>query len=151
MKHKLILLSVLVILIIGLAAGGLAGVDAAPLLARGTLTATDLTPSGSTVSLTQSNSDGHKFSNSNKQFIMATNAHTATVTMTIVTGGQVGGYDISDITVAVGAGASVLAGPFPTHIFNQPSGSDAGKIYVNWDSSVAAVSSSVTIGVYTLD
>lgn len=152
MKQKLFLAFTLVILLLGLAFSGLAGVQAAPLLTRGSLTATDLTPSGSTVSLSTANGDGHKFTNTNNEFVMVTNDYTATITMTIVTGGDIGGYDIDDVDVAVSASNSVLAGPFPTHIFNQTSGSDAGKVYLNWNATVTGtVANSVTVGVYKLD
>jgi len=116
---------------------------------RDVLTPTTVLNTGITQTLTAASGDGHKFANTGNDFIVATNDYTATVTLTVVTGGTVGGIAIEDVDVTVGAGGTRLIGPFNKSIFDQPSGTDAGKIYLNWDAAVTGtVASSVTIGVY---
>ena len=116
---------------------------------RDTITPTNLSASGVAQTLSAASGDGHKFSNTNRDILVVTNDYTDTVTLTIVTGGQVGGLDIDDIDISLTAGQTKMAGPFETTIFNQTSGSDAGKIYINFDAAVTGtVANSVTLSVF---
>jgi len=45
----------------------------------------------------------------------------------ITVGGQA--LAVADHTVTIAASATRYVGPFPTGIYNQPSGADAGKVY----------------------
>jgi hypothetical protein len=46
---------------------------------------------------------------------------------------------LADATATVGTGAGKLFGPFPTTYFNQPSGADAGKLYLNTDQAISVL------------
>jgi len=118
---------------------------------RDTITPTTITDGGITQTLAAASGDGHKLKNNGREIVVVSNGYTATVTMTIVTGGSVGGHPIDDVTVGLTAGTTKMAGPFRTAIFNQPSGDDAGRIYLNWSSNVTGtVANSVTLHVYTV-
>lgn len=116
---------------------------------RDVITPTVLSDAGTTMTLAAASGDGHKFPNTGREFVVVTNSYTATVTLTVVTGGNAGGIAISDVDVSLTAGQSKIVGPFNTAIFNQPSGSDAGRIYLNWSAAVTGTAAnSVTLNVY---
>lgn len=56
----------------------------------------------------------------------------ATITLTIQTGGSAGNYAIADPTVTVAAATAKLIGPFDKALFAQPSGVDAGLVYIDY-------------------
>jgi hypothetical protein len=113
---------------------------------RDSITATPLANTGVTESLSAASGDGHSFSNTGEEFIIVTNNYTDTVTMTVVTGGTIGGLAIADVDVALAAGATSIVGPFAEGIFNQTGTSD---IYINWNSAVTGtVADSVTLAVF---
>jgi hypothetical protein len=68
--------------------------------------------------------------------LIVRNASTAAITVTLITGGTVDGLAIADTTVTVAAGADVMIGPFAQH-FVQPSGPDAGQVYVEYSSATS--------------
>lgn len=112
---------------------------------RDSITATPLANTGITESLSAASGDGHSFTNTGDEFVIVTNDYTDTVTMTVVTGGTIGGLAIADVDVAVAAGATAIVGPFQTGIFNQSS----GDIYLNWNAAVTStVADSVTLAVF---
>jgi len=119
---------------------------------RDTITPTAIAVTGTTQSLGAASGDGQKFANTGDDFILVTNDYTDTVTLTVVTGGTVGGIAISDVDVTLaGTGTTKLIGPFNKSIFDQPSGTDVGKVYLNWNAAVTGtVASSVTLAVYRL-
>lgn len=118
---------------------------------RDVITPTALLDTGVTMTLAAASGDGHKFVNNGDEIIVVTNDYTDTITMTVVTGGTAGGLAIDDVDVALAAGATKIVGPFTTSIFNQRSGSDAGRVYINWNATVTGtVASSVTLAVYTV-
>lgn len=118
---------------------------------RDSITPTTLDDDGITQTLAAASGDGHKFTNGGREFVVVNNGYTATVTMTVVTGGSVDGHAIDDITVGLSAGQTKIVGPFRTSIFNQPSGSDAGQVYLNWNATVTGtVADSVTLAVYRI-
>jgi hypothetical protein len=117
--------------------------------ARDTLTATTLTNTGVAQTLSAASGDGHKFTNTGREFVVVTNAYTATVTMTVVTGGSVVGLAIADVDVALAAGATKIVGPFQTAVFNQAS---TGEVYLNFDAAVTGtVANSVTLAVFEME
>jgi len=145
------------LILVGLAILGLVALGGNPAYAAGedgtrdTITPTAIIVTGTTQSLGAASGDGQKFANTGDDFVLVTNGYTATVTLTVVTGGSVGGIAIADVEKSIAAGAVVLIGPFNKSIFDQPSGTDAGKIYLNWDATVTGtVASSVTLAVYRL-
>jgi hypothetical protein len=116
---------------------------------RDTITPTNLLDTGVTQALAAASGDGHKFVNNGKEFVVITNDYTATVTLTVVTGGTAGGHPIADVEVTMAAGATKLIGTFKPEIFNQTSGADAGRVYLNWSAEVTGtVANSVTLHVY---
>jgi hypothetical protein len=131
-------------------------VQAAPVMAgedgtRDMITPTNVVATGIAQSLSAASGDGHKFVNTAKEFVIVTNDYTDTVTLTVVTGGTADGFAIDDVDVTIAAGATKLVGPFATAVFNQRSGADAGRVYLNWDATVTdTVASSVTLNVYRL-
>lgn len=44
---------------------------------------------------------------------------------------------IADATGTVANGSEKIFGPFPTAIFNQPSGADVGKVYIDTDQAIS--------------
>lgn len=131
--------------------GPVAPAYAAPLISRGIITPTQILATGIAQSLSAANGDGHKFTNTGDDFIVVANGYTDTITLTVVTGGTVSGLDIEDVDVVVAAGQTKMVGPFETGVFNQTSGSDAGKLYLNWNSAITGtIASNVTLGVYRL-
>lgn len=117
----------------------------APMMARVTSTVTVLSRDGVTQTLGAAASDGEKFSNNGKTFVVIANGYTATITGTFVTPGTIDGLAIDDKEVAVPVGETYFAGPFPPSQYNQPSGSDLGYVYLNWSQVT-----SVTYGVWRL-
>lgn len=148
MKHKLTTVFVIVCAIILLTLGSLvqaAGEDGT----RDAITPTPMAVTGITVSLSAASGDGHSFLNTGDTFVMITNSYTDTITPTFVTPGQVGGLNIEDVSVAISAGQTKLIGPFAIGLFNQPSGSDKNRVYLNWNATVTGtVANSVTLAVF---
>lgn len=147
----------LAILILAVALGALTAIgapvaNAAPLGVGGTraaLTVTQITRSGLTETLYTADGDGHKFSNNGSVWVKVKNDYTSTITATFVTPGTVDGLSIADLDIAVPAGSNRLVGPFPPSQYNNSSGSDAGKVYLNWNTAVTgSVASSVTVGAW---
>jgi hypothetical protein len=117
--------------------------------ARDTITATTLENTGIAMTLAAASGDGHKFTNTGREFVIVTNDYTATVTMTVVTGGSVVGLAIADVDVAVAADATKIVGPFQTAVFNQAS---TGEVYLDFDAAVTGtVASSVTLAVFEME
>lgn len=69
--------------------------------------------------------------------LLIKNGSGAPITITLQTGGTVGDLAIADPTVSIAAGAEKAIGPF-SGVFPQPSGADAGWVYVDY-SAVASV------------
>lgn len=72
---------------------------------------------------------GYKYPNDGQFSFLIRNTSSNTPTVTIVSGGTVGGLSIGDLTISVGASGFQEVGPFPKEIWDQQ-GSDAGYIYV---------------------
>ena len=116
---------------------------------RDSITPTSLSHSGVAQSLSAASGDGHKFANTGEEIVVVTNDYTETVTMTVQTGGTVGGLAIADVDVALTAGQTKIVGPFNKTVFNQPGGSDYNQVYLDFNAAVTAtVANSVTLAVY---
>ena len=89
--------------------------------------------------------DGNSFRNSGRQFILVKNADSSPHTVTFQTPGEVGGLALENPATAIAAGATVLFGPFRPLQYNQTSGVDLGKVYVDY----SAVTS-MTVEVFQL-
>ena len=77
--------------------------------------------------------DGNMFRNSGRLFLLVANGHgSESRTLTFPTPGQIGGLDIEDPPVVVAAGTTVLIGLFQPLLFNQVSGNDIGKVYIDY-------------------
>ncbi len=76
--------------------------------------------------------DGHMIPGDGEVYIHVKNAGAASINVTIQTGGTLMGEPVTDKVVAVPNGGERLIGPFPPALYNQPSGVDAGKVYVDF-------------------
>lgn len=118
---------------------------------RDIITPTLLTFNGIARTLSVASGDGHKFANNGETFVEISNAYSAAITATFVTPGSLNGIPLADIDVGVGVGATKIVGPFPIAAFNQPSGSDKGKVYINWSTNITGTpANSVTLAAYKL-
>lgn len=77
--------------------------------------------------------DGAMFTNDGHTRVWVKNAGAGAHNVTVVTPRVVEGLAVADRVYVVGIGKSALIGPFDAATFNQPSGADAGKAYVNVD------------------
>lgn len=77
--------------------------------------------------------DSAMFANDGNTFLYARNTGSGAHVLTFPTPVTVNGLDVADHTVTIAAGKTAILGPFPTNIFNQQSGPDVGKVYVNID------------------
>lgn len=114
-------------------------------MARTDLALQTLSYAGITPAYEAGNVDGHMFNNRGRQFVVVKNGSAAAINATFVTPVTVGGRAVADDVVAVAAGGEKMIGPFEERTFNQSSGADVGKVYVD----LSAVAS-VTVGAFTL-
>lgn len=102
-------------------------------MARTDLSVQDIARSGLAPSFSAANADGHAIYNDGKTFIEVKNTDASPITVTIQTPGTVDGLAISDRTVTIPATTGdKMIGPFPPDKYNQISGSDKGKVYVDF-------------------
>lgn len=91
-----------------------------------TLTVTEVTRAGVIVTtLTAAAAGGDQFPNTGRELVMFKNGDVAAKTVTLVTGAagaDPDGLAITDKTIVVAAGDTVVMGPFPTGIYNDASG-----------------------------
>ena len=116
-------------------------------MARNSLTAQQVVPSGLQPSMTAPNVDGDMFPADGRSVLVVTNASGAPINVTAQTPRQVGGLDVSELIVPVAAGAvAKLIGPFDASTYGRPdSGADPGMVYVNY-----SAQASVTRGLVKL-
>lgn len=108
-------------------------------MARSNLTVNTVVQSGINLpSGTAGTSDGHMFANDGSVFIHAKNGNAGARTVVFVTTNTEAGLAYSDLTVSVqGSGTASgekYLGPFPVGVFNQVTGADTGKVYINFTS-----------------
>lgn len=106
-------------------------------MARTDLSVQQMSQSGITPSYTAAIADGHMFYNGEATFIHIKNTGTEK-TLTIQTPGSVDGLAIADRTVTIPATTGdKMIGPFRAGVYNQISGADKGKIYIDYSSETA--------------
>ena len=80
-----------------------------------------------------SHADGHMFDNTSGDVnVILENGTGSSANVTFVTTKTVDGLAVADKVVAVAAGASVLVGRFAAGTYNQQSGADEDKVYVDF-------------------
>jgi hypothetical protein len=84
-------------------------------------------------------SDGAMFSNDGNTRLWVKNSGAGTHVVTIVTTKSVGGLAVADAAFSILAGDYAVLGPFPPDIYNQKSGDDKGKVYVDSDNTESEV------------
>lgn len=56
----------------------------------------------------------------------------SSINVTVITGGTLEGEPVTDKVIAVANGSEKMIGPFKPAVFNQPSGTDIGKVLVEY-------------------
>lgn len=74
---------------------------------------------------------GAMFTNNGSTRVLVRNKGAANHTVTFVSPQTVLGLAVADLAYVLTPGESLVCGPFPVTTFNQPSGDDKGKVYVN--------------------
>lgn len=106
-----------------------------------TLTASSVTTSGLTDSLTAAAGGGDEFANTGHEWFEVLNGSGGSITVTFTTSATVQGEPIADRAVTVANGARKKIGPFPTDVYNDSN----GKVQVAYSGAT-----SVTVGVFKL-
>jgi len=101
-------------------------------MARADLTVQAPKRDGQAYTMVAANADGHMFLNNGRVILHVKNADTAAKTVTIVSVPEPIFGRLGDVAVSVPAGSEMLIGPFQPDGFNQRSGADKGKVYVNY-------------------
>lgn len=94
-------------------------------MARTALTVNAVAETGTTLSATSANADGHSLANtarSSKLFLYVNNGSGGSINVTIQTPQTVRGLAVADQVVAVGAGVETIIGPFDASFYNQSDG-----------------------------
>ncbi len=124
-------------------------------MARAEIARQTLGTSGTQPTLTSVDSadsgDGDAFDNDGHTFILFANIDAADdLTVTMITGKAVSGIAVADETLVVGESATVrvIAGPFPVDLFNQPSGTFAGMVNLDYVGTVAAITDSTMAAIH---
>lgn len=101
-------------------------------MARTDLTVQTIAVAGLVLADEAANVDGEMFINSGYEFLLVRNAHSAPITVTLITQQEVGGLAVADRAVSVTNATTKLIGPLPTGLYNVVSGADANKVYVDF-------------------
>lgn len=113
-------------------------------MARTDLTVQSIAQAGIVPSYEAANAEGEAVPNNGQMFLHVKNGSGAEITVTLQTPVTYDGLALADQTVAVAAGAEKMIGTFSSR-FNQASGTDKGKVYVDF----SAVTS-VTLAAFQL-
>ena len=82
--------------------------------------------------------DGHMFANDGSIWLEVRNDDASSKTVTVQTGAvEQGDLAIADRTMVVPAGQVGYIGPFPSSPYNQPTGTDAGKVYIDYSATTS--------------
>lgn len=115
-------------------------------MSRAALTPTNVTRTGEDIAtLSAANADGYAVSNDGATWFEAANSDAGTVTITVQTPRTIDGLAVAEYTITVAQNERQIFGPFPRDTFNQSSGADKGKVYVDF----SAVTG-LTFGAYRL-
>jgi hypothetical protein len=74
--------------------------------------------------------DGHMFTNHGEEVVEV--IATGAVTVVFPTPSGQSGLDVEDPEHVFAGAGRILAGPFPDDLYNNKSGADAGKMYINF-------------------
>lgn len=100
---------------------------------RTDLTPQDVVDEGLTPVYTAANVLGHMIPGDGGVIIQVKNTSGSPINVTVQTGGTLLGEPVTDKVIAVPATTGdKLIGPFPPALYNQPSGADAGKVYIDF-------------------
>lgn len=105
------------------------------------LTPTAVSRAGNPLTSTAASAGGDSFPNTGKEFLVIKNGGAAAITVTLDIQQTVDGQAVTDKTVSVAAGATVLIGPFPTGIYNDAN----GRVNITYSSVT-----NVTVDVFSL-
>jgi hypothetical protein len=103
-------------------------------MARTNLAVQQIVVAGLLPTYSTANADGHSVVNNGNVFLHVKNASGSSVNVTVETPAKVGGLDVAEDVVTVGASSEKMIGPFDPSVFNQ----SGGLLYVDF-SAVASV------------
>ena len=116
-------------------------------MARTSLSAQTVTSAGAVISMTSANADGHSFTSTGLQVLRVKNGSASPIDVTVKTDvTRDGSLALPDRVVAVAAGAEKTIGPFDPNVYQQKSGSDQGKVLVNFSAVTTVTVALVSIG-----
>lgn len=101
-------------------------------MARTALTTQKVIDAGLEAAFTAANVDGHSIDGDGDVVLEVMNGGGAPINVTIQTGGTLAGKAVADTVVAVTNGERRHIGRFRADLYNQPSGSDAGRVLVDF-------------------
>lgn len=112
-------------------------------MARTNVTVLETDPNGiidpTTVDVALHATDGAMFTNNGDTRVWVNNSGAGAHVVTVVTPRTVEGLAVADKPYTIPAGKTALIGPFDPTTYNQPSGADAGKAYINADGTQSEV------------
>lgn len=100
-------------------------------MARASQTTQEIVRSGLVPSMTTPTADGDVI-DSGRVFLFVENVGTASHDVTVQTPLTVEGLDVEQLVVTVAASEQRMIGPLPKHVFGRPSGSNEGRVYVDY-------------------
>ena len=89
---------------------------------------------GTQVTYEAANVDGNAYPNTGSEIVHVINGSGGSITVTAVTPATQAGLAIADLAVAIPAGEDRFIGRLSKKTFNQPSGADADKVYLDYSS-----------------
>jgi hypothetical protein len=101
-------------------------------MARTDLTVQQLARTGTLLTFTAANVDGHAYTNDDRTALYVKNGGGGSVTLTFVTPVTTDSLAVADHTVAVPAGSERIVSGLTTGTFNQIAGADAGQVQVDF-------------------
>lgn len=103
-------------------------------MARTALAPQTIAATGLEMTYAAANVDGHSIVNpDDRTFLHVKNGGGVDRTVTIQTPGTQDGLAVADRAITVTAGEERMIGPFRPRLYNQTSGADAGKVFVDFD------------------
>lgn len=113
-------------------------------MARTALAVQTVVDEGIIPAYSAANVEGHYVDNDGDVILHIKNGGGAPINVTIQTGGTLMGEPVADKVVAITNGGEKLIGPFPPALYNQPSGADAGRIYVDFSAVTSVTCAAIT-------
>ena len=101
-------------------------------MARTALTTVASADTGATVTMSAANADGHFIDGGKACLLLVTNGGVGSINVTIQTPRTVNGLAVADQVVAVANGSTKVIGPFDPATYDRPTGTDEGKVYVDF-------------------